>query len=569
MEDIKNYNLNSGKIKTGIKGLDLLLHDGLVLPESGDGLILLIKGKPGTGKTTLALKIANNVSQEIYNNELNKQNPEENNWSFFTCEQRKEDIAAKCMDFGYEIDQSHIFDYDIASDNSYSSDPRYASSQTTLTWANNILLSRFVDDSKVDKVKRQNVIVIDGLNMMGSEERDSINMSWFISTLRKYSVLSILVYEPLEGEPSQIDSMVDMILQLKGEEFNGPPLYYLNKISITKSRFQNYGLGWHQYKIFNNKGLIIFPSIHFYIHKSNFFADELKNSKKNWYKCICKSQDDQKHYLMKNNQSIISKLLDNKQTYGSFTVLLGPRKTCKTLLSIDFLKDGSRNKENGLLVSLIDNRETIINNILHTFSSDTDEEKMNACERNYLFHFRPGCVTSNEFFHYLNEQMNNRPKRFVLWDLPQVDFSYPLISNDSMFFPALIDYLKSSNSGSDESWQNGRSETASVIIGTFSCKLAKSAFTMADNVILLLRDKYENKECIYAYVDRIEGQPGVHYLYRITLNDNQAVTEVGDDFSIGNDIFEDIKEISKTDINFAEKLSHRFERIIYSIENHK
>jgi hypothetical protein len=73
---------------------------------------------------------------------------------------------------------------------------------------------------------------------------------------------------------------------------------------------------------------------------------------------------------------------------------------------------------------------------------------LKAFERNYLFHFRPGCITSDESFHYLDEQMTlrgSRPKRFALWDLAQIDFCYPLISNDTMFFPTLIEYLKNTN----------------------------------------------------------------------------------------------------------------------------
>lgn len=537
------------KLTTGIEGLDALLIGGFTLTKSKDGLIVLIKGKPGTGKSTLALAIAKSVAEKLAGNKA--EFPDYRDWCYFTCEQKKEDILEKSKTFCLGIDESHIFDSSVPADEEFSVDSPHMLSRTTLMWAVNTLYSTFIGGQSGAAADGKHLIVVDGLNLMSAEERLSINMDWLIATLRRRSLFSIIVYEPLDGETLQVDSMADIVIQLKGEEFAGPPPYYLNKLCITKSRFQRCIIGWHQYKIFDQKGVVIFPSIHYYIHKSNFFGQEMGLAKQSW------AENPAYAHAKTNNQcgdeaaaagarandgSIIRILLKQSISSGSLTVLLGPRKTCKTLLSIDFLHAGSRNGEKGLLISLIDNRETIMHTVLkrqqmrggNGAAADAgcmaDEQSL---QLNHLFHFRPGCITSDEFFYYIDTQMKELdPRRVVLWDLSQIDFSYPLMSSDTMFFPAIVDYLKTGNQnrvkdipavGAGQA--GGRSSVSSLFIGSMQCKLSKAAFTMADNVVLLMRGENEHAGSILAYVDRVEGKPGTHYLWKISLNNTAAGDE--------------------------------------------
>jgi KaiC/GvpD/RAD55 family RecA-like ATPase len=251
----RTLDLSQLTLWTSDDGLDKLLKGGFKLPKSGDGLVLLIKGKPGTGKSTLALQIANSISNQLRNGKKSK-----DDWFFFTCEQKKEDICEKALFFSYNIDEKHILDKRDMDNLGTTADSLQALTQSTLMWVTNTV-NKFLLGNAKDEKKQKNVVVIDGLDLMNFDERIRFNMDWLVSVLRKYSRFSILVYEPMEGEKSQIDSMVDMIIQLKGEEVIGPPPYYLNKLSILKSRFQACILGWHQYKIIAGRGLVVFPSI--------------------------------------------------------------------------------------------------------------------------------------------------------------------------------------------------------------------------------------------------------------------------------------------------------------------
>lgn len=92
--------IRSQHFKTHIKGLDELLRGGLVLPphdkDDGhiNGLVILIKGKPGTGKTTLAQQLIYNLTKEIL------QKPSGVDFlpsQYFSIEQSQEELENKIL----------------------------------------------------------------------------------------------------------------------------------------------------------------------------------------------------------------------------------------------------------------------------------------------------------------------------------------------------------------------------------------------------------------------------------------------------------------------------------------
>jgi circadian clock protein KaiC len=83
------------RLKTGIDGLDDLLQGG-ILPLGEDGLIIMIKGPPGAGKTTLALQIAVNSK---------KWGICESSSAYWTIEQHRDDIQRKAGILGMQKDE--------------------------------------------------------------------------------------------------------------------------------------------------------------------------------------------------------------------------------------------------------------------------------------------------------------------------------------------------------------------------------------------------------------------------------------------------------------------------------
>lgn len=562
---------------TEVKGLDRLYRNGLVFPPSGNGLVILIKGKPGTGKSTLALQISAGSSKwkiKGFNRKVR----------YFTCEQARDDILKKCKSYNIEFRGNLITNNNDAKVEISNEIPYNFSSSSILMWANEMTNLIIIENENQSNGNKIQTVVIDGLNLLSHREKLSIEIDNIIRILRKNCKLVILVYEPLPHENSNIDSMVDMIIEMKGSEIKGPTNYFINQLNISKSRFQPSVLGWHQYKIIDDEGVVVFPSIHFYMHKPDLMNSQLKDS----LKPIINLQREEINIEEEN--SLIAEILKTKDKEnlrkGSCTVILGERTTCKTLITLDFLREGGNHNKKGLLISLLDNRNTIMDQISCDRCGVENCAKFNKkrkkCYKNvYLLHFNPGCITSNEFFSVLkqriektkdketssyspkwkkvflkalrvvhltfpdctntdstqvhgskkgfrekteNEERENRESfpidRVAFWDLVQLEYRFPFLSNDPMFLTALIEYFKSQG-------------ITLVLHGSLSCKHAKEASVVADNVISLSRGYYrdnkdKNSEGIFVNAYRIEGCPGVKkFIFLEFKKDDKVYKQVG------------------------------------------
>jgi len=191
--------------KTNIIGLDTILNDKLTLSQSGN-LIILIKGKPGTGKTTLATQIVYNIacytksdvffaSRELGEEELGKLEER-----FETKNSPKDIKFVYLKNSTGEEDTDKVKIY-----------PTLNSTSTSLEWARNIV---FRINQKVKNTYK--VAVIDGLNYLGNHESNMFELENLIQTLRKNSEISIIVYEPSHSAFENIDYLADMIFELKG-----------------------------------------------------------------------------------------------------------------------------------------------------------------------------------------------------------------------------------------------------------------------------------------------------------------------------------------------------------------
>ncbi len=554
------------KYKTDVQGLDDILRGGFELPpqeeaKNNASLLVLIKGASGTGKTTLSLQIACSATKwpEKFHKDV----------LYFSCEQTHQDIYFKCQQLALQAKipsgpndvspEAGIAVQDISSLSEVTGEQPFESLSSTLTRANGIF-------DKISKKKsRSRLIVVDGLNALTQKERELLEIQRLLKLLRQKSLVSIIVFEEAH-ETDALDYLVDMVIEMTGNDAENESEYFINHLRISKSRYQQSALGWHQYKIRGRKegkkpkddgqylGVEVFPSLHFHVHKTpNHVHDEMMRS------CFSvvdpRVREEAVPEYIEDDASIISFLLNFGTTEhpvfkrGSSTAILGPRQTFKTQLTLDFLRAGYEKNESGLLLSLMDNpgdirkeRESLCKRYCLKEERCAD---WSACYKNvYNFHFRPGCISSSEFFQKMEARLDLSEKkeedvpvkRLVLWDMTQIEYRFPLMKADEMFLPALMDYLKYSKN------RNGANrKITSVFMGAANTPLAAAASTMADNVIFCWQDTltrqnavtiekelFDGIDGIALYLDRIEGIPSESRIFFLKMREkkNSAYVDI-------------------------------------------
>jgi len=224
----------------GIPGLDKLLRGGLECPPPDhDGLIFLLKGRAGTGKTTLALQIALAARKwkrrggraiDISNNEQPTSDVLQT-LNRLSGEDKEGGDQMQVCGRGYaEAAESAKVDENLSS----------------LAWVR----ERVVQFRREERHRRSHrLTIIDGLNLVGSSERHLLEVEKVMDALRKRAQVGIVIFEPNDDDAGPVDFHADVILELEGDVTAKKTEYFLHHLRIQKSRFQSTVLGWHQYKI--------------------------------------------------------------------------------------------------------------------------------------------------------------------------------------------------------------------------------------------------------------------------------------------------------------------------------
>ncbi len=324
------------------------------------------------------------------------------------------------------------------------------------------------------------ITIIDGINSLTNEESSYFNFHNLIKFLKKKSTISFIVYDPNNNDSDFIDYMADMIIELQIEKSKYPIKYDKLTLFIPKSRYQNAIRGsQHQYKI-RKYGLVIFPYLHYYSTSERTGSDEtdqphldiaLKKSMESMnLNAYC---PDRIQYV--NESSLIDKIV-NGIIPGNVTALIGARHTSKTSLSMDFLKskltvDTVKKTESRLLVSIIDNATTIINErdclrkdcvdykkcfpLIESEPNSKSEpihvpKKPKCFDNIHLYQFQPLVISSNELLYQIDRRIKHSAQecvpitRLAFLDLTQLEYRFPNIVEDPYFLPSLLDYLRSS-----------------------------------------------------------------------------------------------------------------------------
>lgn len=510
-----------------------LFRDELKLPPNIDcGLVILIRGLPGTGKTTLALQLAH------YLPKLFCPSSPKNRSVYLSLDQNPGALESKLRSMlQSQIKQNKkmgIKDKSVRAGKpfvNFKPEKEKALSGEIPLLSENFekgfsVLSNLLSDTNSlfgNKPKgKGSVLIIDGLSSIPKSQRLILGVDRIFDRMRQLAKVSIIVYEPdNNAEENHLDYMTDMVIQLRETQLKDSSEYLINEMHILKARYQNPARGWHQYKI-RDWGLEFFPSLHFQVHQQNYMPNTYANSLAS-LKDIQVPEQNQK---TANEKDPESKNIDNKQisiiegivgeiSNGSNIALLGGRGCFKTKLCLDFLFAGARleNQEHGLLISLIDNFENLSEKMpclgrCENPSGCTKTSKESCKKCIHLFHQRPGCITPAEFLYYIIERLDyldndkkdkDRIKRLAFWDFTQIDYRFPIFLDNKMFIPALMDTFKFKTSYMKSEKQYGKNspivrDLKSVLMGAGNARYTKAVSAIADNVIFCWRAVHDGEK---------------------------------------------------------------------------
>ena len=418
--ECKPYDFDSNKNRIPQAGRDGVLEpgkSGIWLPDNksaGTGNIV-IKGKPGTGKSTLALQIAFACTQKY------------NNFSaaFFPMEEQIEHVVDKAKAFGWEYwlrpikhlenvsespsaeelgqflelilrqpETCPILDDKLSAHNDQlcqnhilhsKSDPKVllpslsprgiqqADSRTNkLFWERYRQLENFLEgaewlrENRIFSYPAPRVVCLDSLNTFGDRPLEREEIFRIFDLFKRHKIIGVFVLEVYEDghqesarnlHQNMIEYLADTVISLQATEDNG---YYMRYVEIEKSRYQHQIYGQHPFRLksFDPKKESNNPSPRqaFEIFPSLHYivssiAQPNEENLDIENKMVNKRKADK---VFDFGIRGIEMLLPTNLSHGTVISIEGPKATFKSTLADNFLLRGLYKNESVLLIELQD-----------------------------------------------------------------------------------------------------------------------------------------------------------------------------------------------------------------------
>jgi circadian clock protein KaiC len=303
------------KMKTGITGLDTILDGGFLCHNA-----LLLKGAPGTGKTTLGIQIIRNGAALFDEAGI-----------IVLFEQFPQQLFRDLTSYNWNI-EALIKEKKITI---VFAQPEEVVAKENLSDAP--LISK-IHDIVVDTSARR--IMIDGFGLFLNsikirlDERELFLR--FINTLKSIGLTPIITTEGggQDDKSGYEEYLVDSVVILTAEA-SKDKTFPMRFLEMKKTRGQSHIRGKHPYKI-GVQGIEIFPHL-----LPGRFADQTISE----------------FHLEKASSGIngLDHLLGGGYTRGTSTIIAGMPGTFKTTAGAQFLSEGANTGENGLLITFNEN----------------------------------------------------------------------------------------------------------------------------------------------------------------------------------------------------------------------
>ncbi|MEM2918443.1 MAG: ATPase domain-containing protein [Candidatus Altiarchaeota archaeon] len=227
------------KIKTGIDGLDEMLHGGLI-----EGRPYVVCGEPGAGKTILCMQF------------LMKGVEEHERGLYVALEETAEQIKEDMSVFGWDTSKIKI----LETTRELGSDKWLIKVDNVISKPEFTLMNLMkVIKEKIDTYNPRRIVIdsITSIKMLSESEgelrRELLSLMEF---LYKFGVTTLLTSESVNGEIHMEEFLASGVIKLHLLESKGE---MINAISIEKIRGSDFDRHLRPMKI-TEKGIVVFPS---------------------------------------------------------------------------------------------------------------------------------------------------------------------------------------------------------------------------------------------------------------------------------------------------------------------
>ncbi|KAF5411746.1 MAG: ATPase domain-containing protein [Euryarchaeota archaeon] len=381
------------QVPTGIPGLDRILDSGFTRPST-----VLIAGTAGTGKTTFAIQslfdAAKNGETCLYFSAISEPiamlSGYMSNFSFYD-QSLYEEGNLIYFDLSQEIMKNKTYDLlDIIEEN--------------------------VEAIQPDRIAIDPITTMD--LPLDESDRRQFYFDLFVG-MKGWNSLVLVTGEFTETSisTSPISYVADAIIYLSNEPRRGRRVRYLD---ILKMRGQDYASGKHVYRI-TKSGITTYPSPITAIDGNGVAARKRVST----------------------GITGLDRMLHDGLIHGTTTLITGPSGTGKTTACTQFILDGARSHEPGLIVSFEENEAELRRNAL---SFGWDLKSLEDDSMLHILHPKDDEVYVSENLLQIRDRVEEFDVKRVVVDSINTGFADILPgANDSEYVYKLSRYLKSKN----------------------------------------------------------------------------------------------------------------------------
>lgn len=352
-------------LNTGIDGLDEILGGGLI-PRR----FYIVRGGPGTGKTTLGLHF---LLEGVKNQEKTL---------LVSMTEDIEKIKENARKYSFNLDKINFLD--LIPDSNFIKDNKDYDLFSSSEVDQQPLINQLTD--AIEKIKPDRIF-FDGFTQLKYLSSDDFQFRKQVLSLmqfvKKYNSTFLLTSEVGSGlTDDDLQFMVDGIINIE----------YMNQhhfLEITKYRGSGFNEGQHTLK-FEENGIKVYPQFKTLKYKNNYKLGQIHSG-----------------------VSEINQLLQGGIEKGTTTIISGPSGVGKTTLGTQFIKDSADKGMKTIIYSFEESNKTLLE---RSKSINIPLEEIRDDEQLIIKKINPFEYTLDEFFYKVRQDVKENDISVILID---------------------------------------------------------------------------------------------------------------------------------------------------------